>query len=128
MTLREADLQQALITWAKTQIGKYPEMLWLHHVPLGGRRDSREALSLQCQGVKAGILDLCLDVARGGFHGLRIELKRPGGTCLKPSKEQAEYIKFLTEQGYATLVSNSFDEVKAFLIDYLEGRLVNADA
>lgn len=116
----ESDLQRAVIMWAKTQLGKYPELLWLHHVPMGGKRDAREALSLQMQGVKAGILDLALDVARGGYHGLRIELKKPGGKCKTPSKEQLEYIDFLTQQGYATLVSNDFDEVKAFIINYME--------
>lgn len=129
MPLSENDLQRALITWAKTQIPKYPCLLWLHHVPNGGKRDSREAQMLKQSGVKAGILDLALDVAKGGYHGLRLELKKPGGKCLSPSAEQLEYIQFLKEQGYATIVSNSFEELKSFIVDYLEGRLVrNADS
>ena len=123
MPLSENDLQRAIITWAKTQSKFHPEVLWLHHVPLGGKRDAREAMSLKMSGVIPGILDLALDVARGGYHGLRVELKQPGGKCKAPSKEQAEYIKFLTEQGYATLLSNSFEEVKGFVLDYLEGRV-----
>lgn len=114
----------ALVTWAKTQLKKYPQLLWLHHISNGGKRDSREAMSLKAQGVVAGVLDLHLPVARGGYHGLMIELKLPLGKCKPPSKEQAEYIKFLTEQGYATLVSNSFEEVKSFLVDYLEGNIM----
>lgn len=123
MALIEADLQRAVVTWAKTQLKKYPELLWLHHIPSGGKRDSREAQSLQSQGVKAGILDLHLPVARGGFHGLMIEMKRPGGKCPKPSAEQAEYMKFLTEQGYANIITNDFSEVKTYITDYLEGRI-----
>lgn len=128
MPLSESNLQQALITWAKTQSKKYPELLWCHAIPNGSKRDSREAMRLKSEGVKAGILDLHLPVPRGGYHGLMLELKIPGGKCKAPSLEQAEYISFLKNQGYATIVSNSFDELKTFLIDYLEGRHVNPEA
>lgn len=123
MSLSESSLQQALITWAKTQVKFYPELLWMHAIPNGSKRDSREAMRLKSEGVKAGILDLHLPVARGGYHGAMLELKRPSGPCLKPSVEQQDYIRFLTEQGYATIVSNDFGELKTFLIDYLEGRI-----
>lgn len=124
MPLSENDLQRAIITWAKSQSRFYPELLWLHHVPNGGKRDSREAMMLKSSGVTPGILDLSLDVARGGYHGLRIELKVPGGKCKPPSKEQKEYMAFLTEQGYANMISNSFEEVKKYIVDYLEGRIM----
>lgn len=123
MPLSESDLQRALITWAKTQVKYYPCLLWMHAIPNGSKRDSREAMRLKSEGVKAGILDLHLPVARGGYHGAMLELKTPQGKCKAPSVEQAAYLKFLNEQGYATIVSNSFDELKTFLIDYLEGRL-----
>lgn len=120
MSLSEADLQSAIITWANTQVGKYPELKWLHAIPNGGRRDAKEAMALKSQGVKAGILDLSLDVARGGFHGLKIELKKPGKNCLKPSQEQSEYIDFCIDQGYECIVSNDFEQVKKLIISYLE--------
>lgn len=123
MALSEADLQMALIRWSETQMGKYPELRWFHAVPNGGKRDSREAMGLKAQGVKAGVLDLHLPVARGGYHGFMIELKKPGGKCDAPRKEQGEYMEFLTEQGYCTMISNCFEELKAQLIAYLEGRL-----
>ena len=124
MALSESDLQRAIITWAKTQVGKYPQLMWLHHVPNGGKRDSREAQLLKQSGVTPGILDLALDVARGGYHGLRIELKAPGGKCKAPSPEQREYIAFLTDQGYANIISNDFGQVKEFIVGYLEGRIM----
>lgn len=123
MALSESDLQRAIITWAKTQVKTYPELLWLHHVPNGGKRDSSAANLLKKEGVKTGILDLHLPVARGGYHGAMLELKVPGGKCKTPSKEQQEYIQFLSEQGYATIVSNDFGELKSFIVDYLEGRV-----
>ena len=115
----ESDLQEAIFSWANTLEPRYPEIRWLHAVPNGGYRSGREAVGLKRQGVKAGILDLHLPVARGGFYGLMIELKRPGGKCAKPRPEQAEYIAFLTEQGYCARISNDFEEVKTIILEYL---------
>mgnify|MGYP004433785991 CR=1 FL=1 len=39
------------------------------------QRDARTAANLKRQGVKAGVPDLHLPVARGGYNGLYIELK-----------------------------------------------------
>lgn len=124
MALSESDLQMALIRWSETQMVKYPELKWFHAVPNGGKRDSREAMGLKAQGVKAGVLDLHLPVARGGYHGFMIELKKPGGKCDAPRKEQGEYMEFLDAQGYCTMISNDFVQIKTHLVDYLEGRLV----
>ena len=121
--MTESDLQKAIITWAKTKERIHPELEWLHSCPNGGKRDSRTAQLMVAEGVKAGVLDLALDVPRGGYHGLKLELKRPGGICLKPTKEQLEYIGFVTANGYNVLVSNCFDELKSHIVNYLEGRV-----
>lgn len=68
--------QQCLFRWAAFQSGKYPELKLLYHVPNGGSRKKSEAGRFKAEGVKAGVPDLCLPVARGGYHGLYIELKR----------------------------------------------------
>lgn len=93
-------------------------------MPNGGFRNAKEAVGLQRQGVKAGVFDLALDVARGGFHGLKIELKAPSGKCKVPSPEQLEYMTFCQEQGYYALVSNDFNEVKQCITDYLDGKII----
>lgn len=115
----ESDIQRAIFAWRDTIVSQYPELEWLYHCPNGEKRDAFTAQRLKQQGVKSGILDLALDVARGGYHGLRIELKRPGGKCKPPSKEQSQYIAFLMDQGYYCLVSNDFDEVKRVILEYL---------
>ena len=123
----ESDLQEAIFSWANTLEPRYPEIRWLHAVPNGGYRSGREAVGLKRQGVKAGILDLHLPVARGGFYGMMIELKRPGGKCAKPRPEQAEYIAFLTEQGYCARISNDFAECKNIILEYLNNERLLQD-
>jgi hypothetical protein len=125
MSLSESDLQIAIFRWAATLEPTYPELKWLHHVPNGGKRDSKTAGLLKAQGAKAGILDLALDVPKWGFevapdyYGWRCELKKPDGKTPKYSKEQAEYAVFLQANGYYVLLSNDFEEVKASLVWYL---------
>lgn len=70
----EAQEQMTLFSWAAMQSGKYPELNLLYHVPNGGSRHKAEAGRLRAEGVKAGVPDLCLPVARGQYHGLYIEL------------------------------------------------------
>ena len=70
----------------------------LHHIPNGGSRNEIEGKQLKRQGVKPGVPDLCLPVARGDYHGLYIEMKREdrGDT----SDEQKWWIEELSDQGY----------------------------
>lgn len=66
--------QQCLFRWAAFQSGRFPELALLYHVPNGGSRKKAEAGRFRAEGVKAGVPDLCLPVARGGFHGLYIRV------------------------------------------------------
>jgi hypothetical protein len=54
---------------------KYPALRMLHAIPNGGHRHKATAARLKAAGVKAGVPDICLPVARGDWHGLYIELK-----------------------------------------------------
>jgi hypothetical protein len=117
----ESDLQRAIIMWASTMERQHPELAWLWHCPNGGKRDAKEATGMKAQGVRAGVVDLHLDVPRGGFHGLKIELKKPGCKCPNPSPEQVKYLDFVKSQGYDTLVSNNFEECKAKILAYMNG-------
>lgn len=97
----EADEQEALFRWAGCLMNKYPELNMLYHIPNGGSRNKREAANLKRQGVRAGVPDLCLPVARAGFHGMYIELKFGKN---KPTTKQAEWLCALKEHGYLTVV------------------------
>lgn len=112
--------QQQLFVWTAYASGKWPELDLLHHIPNGGKRSQTEAKRLKGQGVKAGVPDLCLPVARGGFHGLYIEMKRQGGTV---SKEQSEWLQKLTRQGYLAAVCYGWEAAAKTMEDYLQEKV-----
>lgn len=96
--MSEAQHQAAVIKWTQ-QPGirrQWPELALLHHIPNGGTRDAVEGRHLKAQGVKQGVPDLCLPVARGPYHGLYIEMKTETGTA---SPEQKWWGEQLLAQG-----------------------------
>ena len=97
-TIHPTQKPVTLFSWAAMQSGKYPELNLLYHVPNGGSRHKAEAGRLRAEGVKAGVPDLCLPVARGQYHGLYIELKRQRGG--RTSDHQSEWLDALSAQGY----------------------------
>lgn len=110
--------QVALIKWANTMLRKWPELRWLHAIPNGGQRNVIVAKKLKAEGVKSGISDLFLPVARNGFHGLYIEMKRLKG---KPTETQSEFITFALEQGYHAGVYNGWEAAAEGVINYMGG-------
>lgn len=111
--------QTHLFAWSTWACSKYPELSLMHHIPNGGKRSKSEAGRFKAHGVKAGVPDICLPCARGGYHGLYIELKRIKGGKL--SAVQKEWIDALREQGYKVTVCYGFEEAREVIIDYLEG-------
>lgn len=118
----EEQEQMKLIEWTELMTAKWPELVLLHHIPNGGSRHSVEAAKLKRMGVKRGVPDIHLPVARGGFHGLYIEMKRTEGGTL--SDDQEWWLKALAKQGYASWMCDGCDKAIEVITDYLEGRLV----
>lgn len=113
----EEQEQAAVFEWAVLMRNQFPELSLLFHIPNGGWRAPATAAKLKAQGVKAGVPDLFLPVARGGFHGLWIELKRQHDGKL--SKPQKEWIDDMRKQGYKAERANGADEAIAILQEYL---------
>ena len=113
----EAEEQTALFEWAAVQRGKYPEIDLLHHIPNGGYRAKHEAAKLKAMGVKAGVPDLFLPVARGECHGLYIELKRMADG--RPSGEQIDWMTALAAQGYQVALCRGWDAAAREIMRYL---------
>lgn len=115
----ESQEQQMLFQWATYQRGKYPELALMYHVPNGGHRNKAEAGRFKAEGVKAGVPDICLPVARGRYHGLYIELKRQRGG--KVSDYQKEWVQALGEQDYLVHICKGWEAAAKVITEYLEG-------
>ena len=76
ITAKEHDEQGSLFQWAGIAVFKYPELNCMFAIPNGGLRNPVVARKLKAEGVKSGVSDIFLSVARGGYHGLYIEMKR----------------------------------------------------
>lgn len=100
---------------------RYPDVAkLLYHVPNGGHRIKAVAAKLKAQGVKAGIPDLVLPMARGGYFGLYIEFKAkpPFDAAVSPSQDA--YIQALLDQGYLAIVCrgaiDALEAIRAYLL------------
>ena len=115
----EAQEQIRICEWASWAQGIFPELRLMYHIPNGGTRYVVEAVNLKRQGVRRGVPDICLPVARGGYHGLYIELKRAHGG--HTSKQQDDWLMMLTEQGYKAEVCHGADTAISLITWYLGG-------
>ena len=113
----ESAEQIALFEWAAYQAHVFPELELLHHIPNGGQRNARTAARLKAEGVKPGIPDIFLPVARGMWHGLYIELKRQRGGKL--SDAQFEWLERLRVEGYYAVRCNGAEEAQRVILEYL---------
>lgn len=110
--------QQAVIKWSQQPSvrRKWPELSMLHHVKNETKEGQRQVAIDKAMGVKKGVPDLCLPVPRGGYHGLYVELKKPGG---KLSKPQEWWITHLCEQGYMADVCHGYQEAIEVIARYM---------
>ncbi|SDI56128.1 VRR-NUC domain-containing protein [Pseudomonas abietaniphila] len=115
---REGLEQAALLAELKA---RHPEA-WehIHHVPNGGQRHKAVAAKLKAQGVKAGIPDLVLTMARGGYFGLYLEFKATPPNDAPVSPSQHACIRRLNEQGYLAIVCrghfDAMEHIRAYLL------------
>lgn len=108
--------QEALIAKCALHYAEYPELRLLFAIPNGGLRDKRVAAKLKAEGVRPGVPDLCLPVARCGSHALYIEMKTDRGSL---SREQSDWLASLNLQGNCAVVCHGMNEAWEILIKYL---------
>ena len=121
----EEQEQAAVFQWAAIMENQIPELELLYHVPNGGLRSKTEAVRFKRVGVKAGVPDLCLPVARDGFHGLYIELKRKEGGKL--SEAQTEWMARLIDQHYLAICCHGAEDACAIIYGYLTGKALEVE-
>jgi len=116
MKASEHQEQVALFRWAEYATSAFPELNLLYAIPNGGYRHKAVAARLKAEGVKAGVPDVCLPVARGGWHGLYIEMKTERG---RASKTQMQWLSALREEGYKVAICRGWETARGLIEDYL---------
>jgi hypothetical protein len=111
----EHNHQVTLLNWFKREYPQYSDLIF--SIPNGGIRHKSVAVKLSLEGVKSGVPDLFLPVAKDSFHGLFIEMKNEKG---KASKNQREWIERLNNQGYLALVCAGWQDAAGKISEYLK--------
>lgn len=117
----EWGIQKAVIKWFD---GQYPETHEFWHLLCYNQNGSVnfgkiKGYILKLMGVRAGIPDLTLYVARGGWHGLLVEIKTEKG---KFAKNQETFHKRFINQGFAVEGGYGVDHSIMIIKQYLLGR------
>lgn len=112
----ETTIQQNCITWFKYQHNS----LWrdgvLFHIANEGIRRGPTGKRIKCEGLVAGVADLCLAMGRRGYHALYIEMKRPGNY---QRDSQKAWEQGITKHGNMYVVCKSLEEFKDIITWYL---------
>lgn len=119
----EHDEQKELFAYALTQhdIGwkllfAIPNFAGHHGSKLSRLLSGKRA---KAEGRKRGVPDVMLPVARGGHHGLFLEVKRADGVNSDVSGEQLMWHRALRDQGYRVVVAFGFEQARTAILEYL---------
>ena len=114
----ESQEQQALFEWAERLYKRYPELAVMYHIPNEGKRSKATGARLLKEGMKPGVPDIHLPVARGGFHSLYIELKRRNGSSTTDA--QNTWLQMLGKYGNKAVRCYGWEEAAKVIVEYLE--------
>lgn len=89
--MSEADEQKAVVAYCDAR--RIP----VFHIPNEAKRSPQLAAHLKAMGMRAGVPDLFIPVARGGYHGLFVEMKFGKN---KLTQAQFDWLRALSAQGY----------------------------
>jgi hypothetical protein len=114
----EGNEQTVFFRWLQLQ---HPSVFNMaYHTPNGGHRSKSEGARLKKQGVKAGVPDVCIAIAKGGYFGLYIEFKATPPKDSAVSVSQGEWLAKLSAQGYKAVLCKGLDSIMAEVSDYLK--------
>jgi len=130
----ESALQVQVFAWAKINEARYPELAALYAIPNFGKIQRGRSFDVQIaqrlkEGMRPGVPDIHLPVARGGYIGLWIEMKRqqvrinktkpPTLTRTKPTAEQLAWHGRLKALGHHVAVCWTAEQAQEVLELYL---------
>jgi len=109
--------QTKLFEELKKLAATYPVVELAFSIPNAAKRSFSVACYMKREGLKSGVPDLFLPVARNGYHGLFIEMKSKLG---KLTEQQCAWLFALQKQGYLAIVCRSANEALRNILAYLE--------
>jgi hypothetical protein len=102
--LSESAMQKTVMEWANV----HPLLRgFVIHIPNEGKRTSRYGKSLKELGMRPGVADLFVVMARHGYHGAWLELKSKNGIL---SNAQKEFLEDMAQQNYFTKTCFSIED------------------
>ena len=114
--------QAALFREATIRARQDPFWLLLYATPNAFKRTKRQGAYMVAEGLKKGIPDICLPVARGGYNALYIELKRVRGS--RTSDAQKEWRSKLQLAGNCSEICKGAQAAADLIRLYLAGKVV----
>jgi hypothetical protein len=112
----ENAIQAGFFRWCDLMSKKYPHLARFFSVPNGAHKSPASRYVYKVTGLKPGVPDTFLPVARGGYHGLFIEFKSATGRL---SPEQKEWIEFLKAENFLVEVCRDWEIAAKITEDYL---------
>ena len=122
----EHEIQSAYFDWIEIQAQQDERYGYIYSVPNGGQRHIAVARKMVREGVRRGILDVCIDypVSRADSRlwtpGGRIEFKSGRN---KTTTDQDLWICKLLKAGYCVAISYSWEAAAAWTKVYFSGEL-----
>lgn len=111
----ESQEQCIVILWADANPAIRGKLM---SIPNGANKSPASAAKFKREGLRPGVPDLFLPIARQGFHGLWIEMKRRKGGKL--SDAQNEWIEFLRYENYAAYCCEGAGEAINIIKKYMD--------
>jgi hypothetical protein len=115
--------QAKVINWCFDNLRRYPFLDLIFAIPngatlAGGKAGrGRQMNKLKAEGLRPGVSDLFLPVARKNKHGIFIEMKTTKG---QPTENQLQFMAGVEKEGYLTAVCKGADAAIDLLEWYLE--------
>lgn len=119
--------QKAVIDWCHFQRDykqKYVLAGYIYAIPNEGKRSRITGAIHKMIGLKPGMPDLCLPIARGGYGALYIEMKVGKN---KSTPKQVAMQGLLREAGNRVVVCHGSAKAIAIIEQYLEMPIIKAD-
>jgi VRR-NUC domain-containing protein len=110
--------QAAVFEWCEMMTSAHPELRLIFAIPNGARTSISVAKRLKAEGLRSGVPDLFLPVARGGYHGLFVEMKTKTGVV---SHMQKGWHAALVKEGFQVCIARGSLIAIALIEQYLKG-------